>query len=150
ATVTLVNSTLSDNKADIDGGAIYQTAAGVNSVTIVNGTVAGNQSNRAGGFDNTAGGISVIRGSVTLHNTIAALHPHRVPTPPPTDVPDDIRGALDPSSSFNLIGDGSNMTGVTNGVNGNQVGSAGSAIDPKLGPLGNNGGPTQTRALLAG
>jgi len=37
-------------------------------------------------------------------------------------------------------------TGIpTNGVNGNIVG-----LDPNLGPLQNNGGPTQTHALLPG
>jgi hypothetical protein len=39
---------------------------------------------------------------------------------------------------------------LTNGVNGNQVGTAGSLIDPQLGPLANNGGSTQTHALLPG
>src|SRR5205085_8795 len=40
--------------------------------------------------------------------------------------------------------------GYTDGVNGNQVGTAGSPLDPKLGPLGNNGGTTLTRAVLTG
>ncbi len=45
------------------------------------------------------------------------------------------------------IGDGS---GLTNGVNGNQVGSLAAPLDPLLGPLADNGGPTFTHALLAG
>src|SRR5262249_17043884 len=36
------------------------------------------------------------------------------------------------------------------GVNGNQVGTTANAIDPLLGPLANNGGPTPTHALLPG
>jgi hypothetical protein len=61
------------------------------------------------------------------------------------DVPHlyDAYGTLDPASSHNLIGVGG---GLTNGVNGNIVG----VTDPKLAPLANNGGPTQTMALLAG
>jgi hypothetical protein len=35
-------------------------------------------------------------------------------------------------------------------VDGNQVGSAEAPIDPKLGPLGDNGGPTRTHRLLPG
>src|SRR5262249_1552331 len=35
------------------------------------------------------------------------------------------------------------------GSNGNLVGTSGSPIDPKLGALANNGGPTQTHALLS-
>jgi hypothetical protein len=42
------------------------------------------------------------------------------------------------------------MTGLQNGVNGNQVGSADAPIDPLLGPLQDNGGPTLTHALLSG
>src|SRR5207253_8446367 len=52
---------------------------------------------------------------------------------------------VDASSSNNLIGTGGSG-GLTDGANGNQVGVA----DPKLGPLADNGGPTQTHALLVG
>jgi hypothetical protein len=53
---------------------------------------------------------------------------------------------LNGASSNNLIeGIGSNACGLTNGVNGNIIGQ-----DPNLGPLANNGGFTQTHALLAG
>jgi hypothetical protein len=54
------------------------------------------------------------------------------------------------SGGHNLIGDGSGSTGFVNGVNGDQVGTAANPIDPRLGPLANNGGPTRTHALLAG
>jgi hypothetical protein len=63
---------------------------------------------------------------------------------------DDVSGALDPGGDYNLIGDGTGMTGCSNGVNGNQVGSASAPIDPLLEPLADNGGPTQTMALLPG
>jgi hypothetical protein len=42
------------------------------------------------------------------------------------------------------------MTGLSNGVNGNLVGSAAAPIDPLLGPLQDNSGPTITHALLPG
>jgi hypothetical protein len=51
-------------------------------------------------------------------------------------------------ASFNLIGDGSGSS-LTN-TDGNQVGSAGAPIDPKLAPLANYGGPTTTHRLLPG
>ncbi len=41
-------------------------------------------------------------------------------------------------------------TGVTDGVNGDQVGTAGSPIDPGLTPLADHGGPSLTHGLLAG
>jgi hypothetical protein len=63
---------------------------------------------------------------------------------------DDVFGALNPGGDYNLIGDGTGMTGLSNGVNGNLVGSAAAPIDPLLGPLQDNGGPTKTHALLIG
>ena len=62
----------------------------------------------------------------------------------------DVAGPLVAGSSFNLVRDGSNMTGISDGSNGNQVGTFASPIDAHLGLLANNGGPTQTMALLAG
>lgn len=50
------------------------------------------------------------------------------------------------SQGHNLVGNGDNSTGFTG--TGDQVGTTGSEIDPKLGPLAYNGGPTQTHALL--
>jgi hypothetical protein len=47
------------------------------------------------------------------------------------------------------VGDGSG-SGLANGTNGDQVGSAGSLLDPRLGPLDDHGGPTQTMPLLPG
>lgn len=51
--------------------------------------------------------------------------------------------------SNNLIGDGDG-SGLIDGVNANQVGTSASPLDPRLGPLTVNGGPTFTHALLAG
>src|SRR6202022_2943055 len=63
---------------------------------------------------------------------------------------DDVFGALNSGGDYNLIGDGTGMTGLRNGVHGNLVGSAADPIAPPLGPLQDNGGPTLTHALLAG
>jgi hypothetical protein len=63
---------------------------------------------------------------------------------------DDVYGALDPGGNYNLIGDGTGMTGLSNGVNGNLVGSASAPINPLLDSLGDYGGSTETHALLAG
>jgi hypothetical protein len=61
--------------------------------------------------------------------------------------PDDIVGApLSPSSAYNLMGI-DNTRSLINGVDGNIVGTQ---YDPMLGPLQNNGGPTETMALLPG
>jgi len=56
----------------------------------------------------------------------------------------DTSGALHANSSHNLIEDSSNACGLTDGVNDNIIG-----VDPKLAPLADNGGATETHALLA-
>ena len=85
----------------------------------------------------TGGGLS---GTATLDNTIVALNTQRHRRVAPAS---DIAGSV--SGAYNLIGTGGSG-GLVNGVNGNQVGVA----DPGLGPLADNGGPTQTIALLPG
>ena len=45
---------------------------------------------------------------------------------------DDVYGALDQGGDYNLIGDGSQMYGISNGSNGNQVGTSSSPINAKL------------------
>ena len=42
------------------------------------------------------------------------------------------------------------MTGISNGAQGNQVGSGPAPLDPLLAPLGDYGGPTFTIPLLPG
>jgi CSLREA domain-containing protein len=52
------------------------------------------------------------------------------------------------SQGFNLIGIGDSSTGFTGAAD--QVGTAAAPLNAKLGPLQNNGGPTDTMALLSG
>ena len=60
---------------------------------------------------------------------------------------DDIAGTVASASANNLIGTGGSG-GLVNGVNGNLVGVANPGLDPN--GLQDNGGPTQTIALLPG
>jgi hypothetical protein len=62
----------------------------------------------------------------------------------------DVSGGFT-NSAFNVIGEVGSATGLMDGVNGNQVGGGGgSVLDAMLDALGDNGGPTQTHALLMG
>jgi hypothetical protein len=166
-TLTVTGSTLSGNSAQYNGGGICNLAG---TLTVSNTTVSGNSavpSSGAGGGIWTSttlavtltnvtltanratlhgGGLYVDTSSALLHNTLIAGN-FRGAT---GTTRDDVFGALDPGGDYNLIGDGSGMTGLTNGVNGNLVGSASDPLDPLLDSLQDNGGPTQTRALLAG
>jgi len=141
-TLTLTNSTVSGNTSPQKGGGIHNYFGGV--MTLVNSTVTNNRSDSNNSGAEQGGGIFV-EGTVTLKNTIVAGNFRGTGA-----TRDDIGGAVDGASSFNLIGDGTNMTGISNGSNGNQVGSAGSPINAMLGALGNNGGPTPTHLLLLG
>ncbi len=104
-------------------------------LTVVNCTLT-NDSAVSGG-----GGGMLNTGTATLDNTIVAGNAA-------SNGDNDIQGALAAAGSNNLIGDGTGMTGISNGSNGNQVGSEATPINPLLGPLANNGGPTETVALL--
>jgi hypothetical protein len=67
---------------------------------------------------------------------------------PPSPAP-DLTGAFT-SQGYNLIGQADGSTGFANGVNGDLVGTGAAPLNPLLGPLQNNGGPTLTHALLPG
>jgi hypothetical protein len=137
-TLTLSNSTVSGNSAlggfgsGLGGGILTASTVSITNVTLT--------ANRAGVH---GGGLYVSPGSPVLHNTLVAGN-FRGTTR------DDVYGALNSGGDYNLIGDGTGMTGLSDGVNGNLVGSAAAPVDPLLGPLQDNGGPTQTHALLAG
>jgi hypothetical protein len=131
--LTISDSTVAGNSAGSQGGGIFTEDV----LTAVNTTIADNSVLAAG----AGGGLFVYTGSLaTLDNTIVALNAAGA-------VPDDVHGTgtLSATSSFNLIGTGGSG-GLTNAVNGNQVGVA----SPGLGPLASNAGPTATIALLPG
>jgi hypothetical protein len=54
------------------------------------------------------------------------------------------------NATNNLIGIGEPTTGITNGVNGNLVGSVSTLLNPMLAAIADNGGLTETRAVLSG
>jgi hypothetical protein len=133
-TLTLTNSTLSGNSTARygSGGGIYNTAT----LTLTNCTLSGNSAAEYGGGIFNVGSKYVQPGTLTLGNTVVANSPSGGDCFAGFEITDD---------GHNLIEDATNSCGLTNGVNGNIVG-----VDPLLGPLANNGGPTQTHALCTG
>ncbi|MBE7552685.1 MAG: CSLREA domain-containing protein [Anaerolineales bacterium] len=132
--LTLINSTVSGNKADVHGGGIHtDNETHLYSVTIANNT--GSVNSGSGG---DGGGVSVSsNGTLTLRNSLIANNAEN--------------GGGTPDCSGTLTSEGYNLIEVTTGcvitgdTSGNITGS-----DPALGPLQNNGGQTFTHALLAG
>jgi len=128
--VSVVNSTFDSNTASVgEGGAIDQEGG---SVTLIASTVARNTAFGAG--LKSAGNFTVGNSIVALNDSGPASHP-------------DVLGTFT-SLGYNLIGKSDGSVGF--GAVGDQVGTIASPIDPHLGALASNGGPTQTDALLAG
>lgn len=125
-TLMVSASTFTRQLATNTGGAIISDST----LVVIDSTVSGNKAN------STAGGIFGING-FTLANSIVAGNLKG------GDVASDLIGTVT-DGGFNLIGTGGSG-GLVNGTNFNLVG-----VDPLLGPLADNGGPTPTMALLTG
>ena len=142
ATLIITNSTISGNNADIHGGGLYLSAT---TSTLTNVTVTNNRADNDNTGPGVGGGLAIVAGALTtLHNTIVAGNFNEDGV---TDARDDVNGALEAASSFNLIGDGTGMTGITHGTNSNQVGTGVTPINALLAALADNGGLTFTHAL---
>ena len=140
--LAVTNSTLSGNSATASGGAIYNSGT----LTITNSTLTNNRADSDGDSSGTGGGVSTLNAAnafTTLKNTIVAGNFVGTGT-----TVDDLSGInIVTTSTNNLIGDAGSAGGLTNNVNGNNVGYAvASVLNPTL---ANNGGPTLTHALVA-
>ena len=145
--IIITNSTISGNRSDNNGGGAYfvTPGGGTGNATLTHVTITNNTADQDNNGAGAGGGLTQVTAAVTLRNTLVAGNFNSTPA-----TRDDISGALVAASSFNLIGDGTGMSGITNGTNANQVGSGASPINPVLGALASNGGATQTHVLLPG
>ncbi|QOV90577.1 FG-GAP-like repeat-containing protein [Humisphaera borealis] len=138
STLGVTNSTLSGNMAD-KGGAIGVSSIKrlfVGACTIVGNTAA------------VGGGIAGLGAAIGLFNAIVCGNFGLLTTLRSSESPsNDIEGTIGSDSSSNLVGVGGSG-GIVNGKNGNLVGITLAQL--KLGPLADNGGPTQAMALLPG
>ena len=141
ATVDIINSTIANNR----GRSLSGVDAG-GTVNITDSTVAGN----GGGLG--AGGV-IAFGTVTVTSSLLA---NNGGGPNIGDISGDGEFI---SGGNNLISNGDDAEGFADGVNGDIVGSNGDdpsnpqtdlLIDARLGELQDNGGSTQTIALLDG
>jgi hypothetical protein len=150
-TLTVTGSTFSGNTASTAGGIFSQSAI----VTVTNSTFSGNTTTNAGAALYAAGGTATLTNVTISGNTVsnyAALYV-------------DSDGTLNLKNSIvaNTTGGsgdcGKGGTGTVNAQNSliesglgcvNGTNSANKTGDPNLGALANNGGTTQTLALLPG
>ncbi len=164
-TITISDSVVINNSNTSGAGGIDNLAGGLS--VISNSTISGNTGNNAGGVLNSepdssvvitnatvtnnssaslsfAGGLTNLTGStITVHNTIVAGNTARIGSQSP-----DVSGTFSLASSHNLIGaiDGSTNLDGNNSI----FGTKASPLNPLLGSLADNGGPTKTHALLTG
>jgi predicted outer membrane repeat protein len=150
---TVRDSTFSGNQAQGSGGAIsaysdsaaFPSQLSLNNVTLSDNTADLDQDSQGDG-----GGLAVSSFvTVTIANSILAGN---------FDTPNNLGGgAIQPDCSgalaglhFSLVGRGEGCTVVLGQDGGSHIGNGANPLDALLGPLADNGGPTQTRALLAG
>jgi hypothetical protein len=133
----LTNCTLANNTAGFGGG-IYN----LGTATVTNCTIAYNSADSTSYVGGAGGGIDNVFATLTLTNTIVAQNTATAAIGP--DIA-SFSGTI--IADHDLIG-ADTGSGIANG-GGNLVGTSANPIDPRLGPLQNNGGPTQTIALLA-
>ena len=156
-TLTVNNSSIYNNSA---GSASFRSSGGGitnrGTANINQSTITGNSSSDGSGSisnlegtlsvtnstisDNNSSGILNRRGEVTLTSTIVAGNEDN----------NDLENNFESVGEFisggnNLIGNGDNANGFNDS---DIVGTADNPIDPQLGELQNNGGSTQTLALL--
>ena len=156
--MTVANSTIDDNSK---GGIFLGTGA----LTLTNATITGNSDAGVKAYGssgyyfsasslrindctisgNSGGGIYVPASAVavTLDNSIVAQNTY--------GGHDDFQiNPFDTLVAYNNVIGADASGDLTNGIDGNIVGTPTVPIDPLLGPLQNNGGPTETMALLPG
>jgi hypothetical protein len=139
------NMTVSGNAAEIRGGGISNTGlAYLASSTITANNVRRNEGSAG---DLAGGGVYNPNGTLYFWNTIIAGNTDN--RSGASDAPDCF-GTLQ-TERTNLVGNNANCMiedGFADGTPFDQVGTPSSPIDPRLGALASNGGPTQTHALL--
>jgi CSLREA domain-containing protein len=135
----VLNSTIAGNTATGNGGGVAIDGP-LNTMVadFLFATLDSNQAATGGGIFNQQPNTAVNLGDTIVADNSATTGP-------------DLDGKFSDTLSgpglvgHNLIGSTSGFTGLTNGTNGDQLGT-----DPKLNPLANNGGPTETNSLQAG
>ncbi len=153
--LNMTYTTVSANTAASTGGGLYNAAT----ANLSNATIAGNRGSRGGGLYNLGlltalndtvaynsvgagglgGGLDAAGGTTDLYNTIVAQNQDGA------GAPSDAAGSLAPASVNDLFG-----SGGSGGLTATTVNDVITGVKkPQLGTLADNGGPTQTIALLA-
>lgn len=144
ASCAFVNCTLANNSAANPADAGLSGLDGYGGAICCYGTVRLFQCTLSGNRAFQGGGVYLNVAGASAQDCLIAGNMGRNGYP-------DIRGVFT-SGGSNLIGDGTDdyTSGFADGVGHDQVGTQAAPINPLLGQLQNNGGPTPTLALLSG
>ena len=131
--LTIINSTISGNSTTAsEGGGIIHGGGGIKhnggQLTVANSTITRNDAFNGGGIHSNFGAVLNLSNSIVAGNTVTGSGP-------------DLLGTVT-AGDYNLV---QNTSGATLSGTHNVTGQP-----ALLGPLANNGGPTQTRALFPG
>ena len=127
--INLINSTISGNVANGDGGGVRSTGGTISNSTITNNTAG------AAGAGNGGGIYSP--NSITVNNTIIVGNV-------------DNNGVSNPNVTGTFVSNGSNILGDPAGSGNFPADTVNIAAADVIGALADNGGPTQTHALVPG
>ena len=159
-TLTIDTSTLSDNVSDGNGGAIFTGSF----LDMVNSTISGNEARAEDSGVAFGGGLSAVSiatdqlSNVTVTDNFAATDAGGVNggtsfTADNTVMAGNSIGAAGSTVDCGSAGwtsGGNNLFGLASGCPTDAPGGDVETADAMLGPLADNGGPTETHALLAG
>lgn len=137
AILTISNSTVSGNAADGSGGGISNfSLSDGGTLRINNSTISANISGTSGGINNTGYVPVILRSTIVANNiTYFSLVPN---------TNQDLFGSF--RVEYSLIESGRRNATIVETVPGSNL----YGVDPLLGPLAENGGPTLTQVLLPG
>jgi hypothetical protein len=142
-TLTIANSTIANNTSNGAGGGVSNTGG---RLTITNSTISGNIAHDGGGVSNSQYcyfPFGCTDGTLTVSNSLIAGNQAAV-------APEIENTSIVNANNFNLFGANGHagVVGFTPGPT-DIVPARGVAVADILGPLENNGGPTQTHALVS-
>jgi CSLREA domain-containing protein len=141
--LTITNSTFSANSSGTAGGGVYNASG--TTTTITNSTFSANSSTTGGGIYNA--GTITVRNSTLSGNSASANGGGIFNNAGTLNYANTI--IANSTSGGDCGGQGGSIIGTnTNNLVESNSCSAALSGDPNLGPLANNGGPTQTMALI--
>jgi len=147
--MTISQSSVTNNIGSSEGTGIKNRSS--IGVSIINSTISNNTNSSLSAVLNDTNAKMSISSSTISGNSagIKALASVLISDSLISNTGYDVSGSVDSISGYNLVANGTGLTGMANGTNGNRIGTSSSKVDAKLQPLNYYGGSTKSVALQA-